>query len=77
LLLRRVYGALIEFESAPWIHDAVVMAVADEQWAFDTIGSAFQRKFFNFVSCFFEILGTHELAQAILDGRVIIKNIID
>jgi hypothetical protein len=33
--LRRVYGFLIEFEGTAWIHDPVVMAVADEQRTFD------------------------------------------
>ena len=58
--LWRIDSFFVEFEGTAWIHDPVVMAVADKQRTCDTIGSAFQCKFFDFFSCFLQVFGAHE-----------------
>ena len=55
--VRRIHGILVQLERAPRMHNAVVVAVADEQGAFALVRLAFQSELFNFLSSFFEILG--------------------
>ena len=75
--VRRIHGILVQLERAPRMHNAVVVAVADEHGAFALVRLAFQSELFNFLSSFFEILGAYQPAQAILNGWVVIKDIID
>src|SRR4029077_3200814 len=75
--LWRLDGFLVEFEGTAGIHYSVVGTVADEQRTFDAMGSALKCECFDFFSCFLEVLGVDKPSQTILNGWVIVKDIID
>src|SRR4029434_7724772 len=75
--IRRVDGVFIQIERAARIHNAVIDTVADEQCAVDLAGSSDQGKLLDLFARVLQIFGAHEPAQAFLDRRIIVENIID
>src|SRR4051812_42091413 len=75
-LALRVRGFLVEAERAAWVHDAIVVAEADQHRAFDVVGASFEGEVADLAPCILEVAGPEEPANPLLDRRVIVEEIV-
>src|SRR5580698_11101949 len=69
----RIHRRLIQPESSLRVHNAVILAIADQHWAFDAIGSTLHVVFRELLPGVRQIARSDDPAHPLLDRRIVIK----